>query len=398
MAIMRTHDFFYGIAEESSERDEAQGAWSAATGTYRVDRRGSENEVSAKTHIVEADLKRSGRSQHRATQRFARAAIYSAFPYASAPGNTRGDLIGNRRARWANPLFAIAACITVAVFAVLPAQTSAQLRQPFVWELSKAGSNRTVTLLGSLHVGKADFYPLPEAVQKRFEAARVLAVEADILLPTTQQICDRLARTDIPLERQLPPEEFAALNAYVRASAIPARAIEGKKLWMVNLVLTAVELAQLGIDFNRGVDIVLLNAARDSGKRIVEVEGAAKQCGSLAQASDAESVAAFNRFITTVRENRMEKRLNALIDHYRAGDGARLLEVIDDEFGASPLGRRARSRLFDERHPHMADAIADYFDKPEPHFVVIGVGHMLGNSNLLDALAKKGITARRIAQ
>jgi Uncharacterized protein conserved in bacteria len=278
--------------------------------------------------------------------------------------------------------------------ATLPAR--AQLQAPFIWELSKPGGKQTVTLMGSLHIGRADFYPLPEVVQKRFDAARVLAVEADVLLPETQQICDRLARTDVPLDQQLPAEDFAALQAYVRASNIPQRVIEGKKLWMINLVLTAIEIAQLGIDFSRGIDIALLSAARNTGKRIVEIEGATRQCTSLSQASDAEAVAGFQRFLATIRENRMEKRLHALMEHYRQGDGPKLLEVIDEEFGTSASGRRARTRLFDERHPHMADVINGYLDRSEPHFVVIGVGHMLGANNLLDALAKRGIKAERI--
>ena len=62
-----------------------QGARNAATETYRIDRRGSKNEVLAKAHIGAADVKRSGRSQHRATQRFARAVNYLAFPYSSVP-------------------------------------------------------------------------------------------------------------------------------------------------------------------------------------------------------------------------------------------------------------------------------------------------------------------------
>jgi hypothetical protein len=72
-----------GNAEEIGEREEAKGARSAATETYQVDRRGSENEVSAQANIGEADVKAviaAGRSQHRALLRFARTAIYSAFP------------------------------------------------------------------------------------------------------------------------------------------------------------------------------------------------------------------------------------------------------------------------------------------------------------------------------
>ena len=44
----------------------------------------------------------------------------------------------------------------------------------------------------------------------------------------------------------------------------------------------------------------------------------------------------------------------------------------------------------------MADKIDGYFKSPDSHFVVIGVGHLFGDNNLLDALAKRGIRAKRI--
>jgi uncharacterized protein YbaP (TraB family) len=53
--------------------------------------------------------------------------------------------------------------------------------------------------------------------------------------------------------------------------------------------------------------------------------------------------------------------------------------------------------LFDERHGPMADVIDNYFGKSEKHFIVIGVGHMFGENNLLDALEKRGIKAKRIS-
>ena len=50
----------------------------------------------------------------------------------------------------------------------------------------------------------------------------------------------------------------------------------------------------------------------------------------------------------------------------------------------------------DDRHPAMAEAIDSYFKQPDSHFVVIGVGHMFGDNNLLEALAKRGVQARRV--
>lgn len=278
------------------------------------------------------------------------------------------------------------------------ATASAQLNNPFLWELSKDGvkDGKAVTLFGSLHVGKPDFYPVPDAVQKRFDQAKVLAVEADVTVPETQQACSKLAVTKEPLESVLSAEDFAALSGYIRAANIPEAAIEGRKLWLVNLVVLGVELSQLGVDFARGLDVVFLREAKHARMRVVEVEGGATQCGVLAAASSAETKATMTRFLEAVRQNKMEKRLLEMLAAYRAGDGSALARLTDDDFGKSTEGGAAKRRIFDDRHAFMADKIDAYFKQPENHFVVIGVGHMFGDNNLLDALAKKGIRAKRV--
>ena len=308
------------------------------------------------------------------------------------------------------PLSPLRALSVVAVaFSALVITTSsahAQLSKPFLWELSKdaakegtkdgAKDGKTVILFGSLHVAKPDFYPVPDAVQQRFDAAKVLAVEADVTVPETQQACTRLAVTKEKLESVLSPEDFAALSGYIRAAGIPDALIEGRKLWLVNLVVLGVELGQLGVDFARGLDVVFLREAKYAKKRIVEVEGGALQCAALAAASPAETAAAMSRFLAAVRQNRMEKRLIEMIAAYRAGDGVALNRLVSEDFGDSADGLTARRRIFDDRHAAMADKIDGYFKQPDSHFVVIGVGHMFGENNLLEALAKRGIRARRI--
>lgn len=283
----------------------------------------------------------------------------------------------------------------VAAIAVSALSTAnAQIAKPFLWDLTKDG--KTMTLFGSLHVGKPDFYPLPEAVIKRFEEATVLAVEADVTLPETTQACLKLAVTDEKLEDLLSGDDFAALSGYVKAAAIPDSTINKRKLWMVNLALVGAELNQLGVDFGRGLDVTFLREAKLSKKRVVEVEGGAQQCGALAAATNAETTAALTRFLAAVRQNRMEKRLDQMVTAYRAGDGESLNKVVNEEFGDSKEGMMAKQRVFDNRHPPMAERIDSFFKSPERHFAVIGVGHMFGDNNLLDALTKRGITVKRV--
>ena len=298
------------------------------------------------------------------------------------------------------PLRLLAAAFAIAVLTTSAAH--AQLTKPFLWELTKADSKegtkdaKTVVLFGSLHIAKPDFYPVPDSVQKRFDDSKVLAVEADVTMPETQQACTKLAVTKDKLESVLSAEDFAALSGYIRAAGIPEALIENRKLWLVNLVVVGVELGQLGVDFARGLDVVFLREAKFAKKRSVEVEGGALQCAALAGASPAETAAAMTRFLAAVRQNRMEKRLIEMLAAYRAGDGVALNRLVGEDFGDSADGIASKRRIFDDRHPAMADKIDGYFKSPDSHFVVIGVGHMFGDNNLLDALAKRGIRVKRI--
>ncbi|MGL4233364.1 MAG: TraB/GumN family protein, partial [Casimicrobium sp.] len=104
-----------------------------------------------------------------------------------------------------------------------------------------------------------------------------------------------------------------------------------------------------------------------------------------------EAVAGLNRFLTSVRENKMEKRINDMIAAYRIGDGDAIAKITVEEFGDTPVGKRSRLRVFDDRHAPMAETIDGYLSKNEKHFIAIGVAHMFGTSNLLQALEKRGI-------
>ena len=305
-----------------------------------------------------------------------------------------GLMSSSRYYRVMNRTYFSLRCIVAAIAVSALSVVHAQIARPFLWELSKEG--KTMTLFGSLHVGKPDFYPIPAAVIKRFEEATVLAVEADVTLPETQQACTKLAATDEKLESMLSGDDFAALSGYMKASNLPESTVNKRKLWMVNLALVGAELNQLGVDFGRGLDIVFLRDAKSAKKRVVEVEGGALQCGALAGASNAETTAALTRFLAAVRQNRMEKRLDQMLIAYRAGDGLSLNKVVIEEFGDSKDGLLAKQRVFDNRHPAMAEKIASFFKSPERYFVVIGVGHMFGDNNLLEALDKLGITVKRV--
>jgi uncharacterized protein len=283
--------------------------------------------------------------------------------------------------------------LAVALGVVALASAHAQVKKPLLWEVSKNGT--TATLFGSLHVGKPDFYPISAAVRSRFDAASVVAVEADVTKDNTRVACNKLAATSQKLAQLLPEDELVQLTRYAQASGLDLKKLDGRKLWMVNLILTVTELTQLGVDFEDGIDLVVTREAHYLKKKVIEIEGP-KQCESLAGVDQQEAVAGMNRFLTSVRENKMERRINDMIAAYRVGDGDAIAKISMEEFGDTPIGQRSRKRIFDDRHPSMAETIDGYLNSKERHFVVIGAGHMFGPSNLLQALEKRGIKVTRV--
>lgn len=289
-------------------------------------------------------------------------------------------------------LRSLAALCSVALLCV-SSIAHAQLEKPFLWELTKG--DKTVTLFGSLHVGKPDFYPVPAVIRARFDEATTLAIEADITRDETRATCQKLGASDEKLEKLLSDDEQLEFNRYVQAANINRKAIENRKVWFVNLLLTVAELQQLGVDFEDSVDVVVAKQARELKKKIVEIEGP-KQCTTLAAADNAEALSGLNRFLSSVRENKMEKRVEGLLAAYRRGDGEAINKITLEEYGDSAIGKASRRRVFDERHGPMAEVIDSYFTNKEKHFVVVSVGHMFGENNLLQALEKRGVKVKRL--
>ena len=70
--------------------------------------------------------------------------------------------------------------------AVLVAATGALAGDKlFMWQVES--ETATVTLVGSIHVGKPDFFPLADPYEKSFADAGALAVEVDVEDPEIMQ-------------------------------------------------------------------------------------------------------------------------------------------------------------------------------------------------------------------
>jgi hypothetical protein len=272
----------------------------------------------------------------------------------------------------------------------LAAATPREQPRSFAWEV-KSKTN-TVTLFGTIHVGKASFYPLPAAVESAFTKARKVVVEADITrdggLADIQSLISYVSPDS--LDQHIPVDLYARLNAQLGPLGIPIRAARTMKPFVVSGLLAIAEYQRLGYDMNRGVDAYLIEKAKAAAKPIDELESPRSQLLMLAGMPQDLQEAFLDNALAVLEQNRSADQVTGMVNAWQSGD-ARLMEEVSAGVNA---GMRLQPRLDDvllhQRHPGMLKKIEGYLAERDPVFVAVGSLHLVGKRGLLQMLRDKG--------
>lgn len=260
---------------------------------------------------------------------------------------------------------------------------------PF-WKVS--GARGTAYLLGSLHFGTAQMYPLSNPVNAAFESADRLVVEIDIgaMDPAAilRWISTEGAYTDgTTLVDHVSPEVWTALRQRAQQYGMPLELVAVQRPWLAAFTLTAVALERKGFQEGLGVDRHFLS--RSNGRiPVVELEGFDYQMALLANLSPEEQ----ERFLeATLRDLDAESStFDDIIAAWRQGDAGALDEKINAAWRSDPDASDLYVRLIDIRNAEMAKKIDALIESGGTSFVVVGAAHMVGDGGLAQRLESLG--------
>ena len=264
--------------------------------------------------------------------------------------------------------------------------TASKPRHILMWKASSP--TNTVYLLGSIHAGKKDMYPLPQAIESAFAASRVLAVEFNVkkvdqmaLLPLIQQY--GMYPGDDTLFKHLPQETADGLNDFSKKHPVYALALPRMKPWLASLTVLQSALQEAGEDPTMGIDVHFLDEAKT--QRIEELESVDFQMKVLSSASEEEQVQMLKSALKN-SANAVES-FSKIQNAYVAGDADTLLKLLN-ESEESP--KSLMKQLIDDRNVTMAEHVDAFLKGKEPCFVVVGAGHIIGDKGIVKLLQDKG--------
>lgn len=268
----------------------------------------------------------------------------------------------------------------------------------FLWSVEHPNQDRPpLYLLGSVHMMREDM-TLPPSLDRAIEDTKVLAVEVD-----TTQVDPRALQRFIelrgvrtggaPSSEVMPPELRDRFREALQASGMPWEAAHALRPWVLSLVVSVHMLQEAGFVEEHGVETQLLSRLRDS-HRVVELESMEAQLDSLSAAPDEAHQYDLERVLSQ-EEEAWVAELNAMARAWADGD-TEAMEAIVFRDHDDPRASLLHESLFHTRNRQMSERIVELWKEGEPMLVVIGAGHMVGETGLPKLLREKGLKVTQL--
>lgn len=285
---------------------------------------------------------------------------------------------------------ALAAC---ALTAVLPAL--AQAPRHFLWEV--ASMTNRVYLYGTVHAGKADWFPLPPAVEAAFMDAKVLAVEADVTNVEAMAKTAPATTYSAPdnLSKHVAERDWERFRKQLPKYKLSEAQVSQLKPFMAVSILVFSEWARLGYLPQMGIDAYLIKKAREQKKTVVEVEGIDMQVKLMDSLTESENRVIFDGTLTALESGLTGEQITGMVNAWQSGDPELMLEIARKYNDQVPGAREFEEKFIWSRHEDMAKKIEEYLASKERHFVAVGALHLAGPRGLVEMLRKRGYIVRQ---
>jgi uncharacterized protein YbaP (TraB family) len=252
----------------------------------------------------------------------------------------------------------------------------------------------TVYILGSIHLAKAELYPLDEAIVKAYEKSDVLVVEVDpsseVSVSMMQEVMSDLGMypPGMSLKTQLSENTYKSLLSYTKKIGLSIDEMQRMKPWVVMLQLTVTEMMHLGYSPELGIDNYFLDRAKAENKTVAELETAAEQMALLSKDDDAFQDKLLLYTLESMTE--LEPLLKSMFDSWKNGESDKLEKIISLPLDEDPSNKEIYDELITKRNYKMSEKIEGFLKSDKDYFVVVGSGHVIGKEGIVNLLQRRG--------
>lgn len=261
------------------------------------------------------------------------------------------------------------------------------LAEPIVWKIYD--NHRQFYVLGSIHAGEKEMFPLPQAFLSQWKKADALVVEANILqhsAPATQN--NKPPYTQETLNN----EQLEKLKTIAESLSLPYKLLTSQPPWLTATYLQLTLAKQLNLSTDQGIDYVLLKRAEEQHIPIKALESVEYQLSLLQNLPHNGN----GMLVETIDHWQQTKAsLQCLVDVWKQGDSEKFTTLFND----TQYDPETNEALIFTRNRHWAETLTQSSDYQSGRFmVVVGAFHLIGEQGLPALMKQAGFTVERITK
>ena len=269
----------------------------------------------------------------------------------------------------------------------------------FCWKVT-GPEGGAVYLLGTIHAGRADFYPLPAVIENSFKEADTLVTETDLTEPqgSSRLLKLLLEQGTYPrgdsVENHIGAETRAHLMRYVANSKELASDYTHLKPWFLSVAIAVIEAKRAGLNTNEGIDRHFVDQAVAMKKPIGTLETSEFQLELMNSFSDElQDQLLLAALLDTEKKPEV---MGQLLQAWKSGDAERLHATTTRYLPDYPVLKPLFEKMFDQRNDAMTQKIEAFLKTPNTVFVAVGAGHLTGERGILAQLRAKNYAVEQL--
>jgi uncharacterized protein YbaP (TraB family) len=261
-------------------------------------------------------------------------------------------------------------------------------------------AQHTLYLYGTIHAGKADYYPLEPRIGGALAAAPTLVLEVDVTADPAKMGAafaeHAMFAAGSPGYAGLPAARRTRIEAALVKQGVDPAAVARLKPAMLVMMLALGDVAKLGYDPALGVDLHLAGLARGKA-RIAELESAQYQAALLDRLPLAMQWDLLEETLANMASGRQLREARDMFAAWERADRqaqdaiARRIETDD-----SLAGKFMREVMLGERNGPMADKLAALLARENNAVAAVGLLHLLGKRGIPELLKQRGLQVERL--
>jgi uncharacterized protein YbaP (TraB family) len=238
-------------------------------------------------------------------------------------------------------------------------------------------------LLGSLHIGRDDFYPLPHVIEQAFSQSDALVVEVDINQADTLGLLSQFGGLNSDIAHKVNQQR----HDYCLSHTALCQGLAPYAPWLQSAQISMSRYGELGYNVELGVDAYFM--ANKADKVLLELESMQFQFELISSFSAETQLQMLDDAM-----NASDAEMLELVSAWRQGNAQELANIMQTQAGEAD---ELLEKLLWQRNHTMAAKMIELLESKQHKqlFIVVGAGHIVGQQSIPSLLMQQGVKVSR---